>query len=211
MRVLAVPQVGDLLEDHREPRRERCPGELVEVGGDLGVVGGDGPERLGGELGAELCRNHSELAQLGDHLGVVLGLRDGRDAGRVPGGRAEQRRPAHVDQLDCLVDPDVAPADFRGERLHVDDHEVDRADAVLGQLVELGLDVAPREDAGIDRGVERLDLPADERRDLRQVGDRRDLDALSGEVLPRAVGGIDLDVELTQLASEGGNSLSVGD
>ena len=55
VRVLAVAEVGDLLEDHREARREGRAGELVEVGRDLGVIGSDRTERLGGELGAELA------------------------------------------------------------------------------------------------------------------------------------------------------------
>ena len=141
----------------------------------------------------------------------MLRLGDGRDARRVPGGSSQQRRPAHVDQLDRLVDPEVPPADLRGEWLHVDDDEVDRPDALLSQLVELTLDVAPGEDPCIDRGVEGLHLPADERRDLGQVGDRRHLDALAGEVLARPVGGVDLDTELTQLAGERRDPCTVGD
>ena len=50
VRVLAVAQVVDLLEDEREMARERVARDLVEVGGDLGVIGGDRAERLGGEL-----------------------------------------------------------------------------------------------------------------------------------------------------------------
>ena len=151
------------------------------------------------------------LAQFGDDLGVVLRLGDGCDAGRVSGGSPEQRGAAHVDQLDRLVDPDVPPADLRGERLHVDDHEVDRADALLTQLVQLALDVAPGEDPGIDRRVEGLHLPADERGDLGQVGDPRHLDALACEVFARPVGGVDLNVQLTQLAGERRDSFTVGD
>ena len=53
VRVLAVAQVVDLLEDERQARRERVAGDLVEVGGDLGVVGGDRAERLGREPGPQ--------------------------------------------------------------------------------------------------------------------------------------------------------------
>ena len=63
------------------------------------------------------------------------------------------------------------------------------------QLRELGGDVAPGEDAGVDRVVEGLDLAADVGLALGQVGDRGDLDAVRGEVLARAVGREDLDVE----------------
>ena len=105
----------------------------------------------------------------------------------------------------------MPPADLRGKRLHVDDHEVDRADALLIQLVELALDVAPGENPGIDSRVEGLHLPADERGDMGQVGDRRNLDALAGEVLARPVGGVDLDIQLTQLAGERRDPFTVGD
>ena len=53
VRVLAVAQVVDLLEDEREVAREGVARDLVEVGGDLGVIGGDRAERLGGELGPQ--------------------------------------------------------------------------------------------------------------------------------------------------------------
>ena len=102
------------------------------------MVGGDRAERLGGEPRAGLGADHAELAELGDDAVVVRRVGRGRDAGRVPGGRPEQRRAADVDHLDGLVDPDELDPDRRGERLDVDDDEVDQADALgleLGQLL----------------------------------------------------------------------------
>ncbi len=113
VRVLAVAQVVDLLEDEREAGREHVPRDLVEVGRDLRVVGGDRAERLGRELRAELRRDEAVLAQLGDEAGVVVGARDRGDAGGVPGRRAEERRPADVDHLDRLVDADEPGTDRR--------------------------------------------------------------------------------------------------
>ena len=107
--------------------------------------------------------------------------------------------------------PDGLRTDLGRERLDVDDDDVDRADAVLGQLGELGRDVAPGEDAGVDRWVERLDLPADERRDRRQVGDRPDLDPIGGEMLAGAVGGEHLDAQTGQVAGEGRHTVAVRD
>ena len=52
----------------------------------------------------------------------------------------------------------------------VDDHDVDETDAVLGQALEVGGHVPAGEDAGVDLGVERLDLAADDRR---RSGQRR--------------------------------------
>ena len=59
--------------------------------------------------------------------------------------------------------------------------------------------------------MERLDLAADERRNLRQLGDRGDLDAIACEVLTRAVGGVDLDAERDEIAGQPRDALAVGD
>ncbi len=79
------------------------------------------------------------------------------------------------------------------------------------ELGHLGRDVAAGQDPGIDRVVEGLDLAADRRLPLGQVRDRRDVDAFAGEVLPRAVGREDLDVEGEQVAREGGDPIAVRD
>ena len=62
VRVLAVAQVVDLLEDDRQPARERVARDLVEVGRDLRVVGGDRAERLGRQPGPRL-RAHQRRAR----------------------------------------------------------------------------------------------------------------------------------------------------
>ena len=61
--VLAVAEVLHLLEDEGEARREEGAAHLIQVGGDLGVVGRDRPERLGTQLLAELGRDDTALAQ----------------------------------------------------------------------------------------------------------------------------------------------------
>ena len=105
----------------------------------------------------------------------------------------------------------MAAADLGRERLDVHDDEVEQADAVLGQLLELARDVAAGEDPGVDRRVERPHLPADERRDRGQVGDRGGLDPVRGEMLTGAVGGIQLDAELLEVPRESRDPLAVGD
>ena len=211
MGVLAVAEVVDLLEDDGEPVREGRVRDLVQVGGDLRVVRGDDPERVGGELRPEL-RAHGVVApELGDELRVVLRAADGRDPGAVAGGRAEERRPADVDHLDRLVEADELGADRRGERGDVDDDDVDRPDALARQLGHLGLDVAPGEDARVDRRVEGLDLAADQGRHPGQVRDGADVDAVGGEVVAGAVGGEDLDLEGQQVPGQSRDPLAVGD
>ena len=210
VRVLAVAQVVDLLEDEGEVPRERVAGDLVEIGRDLRVVGGDRAERLGCQLCPGLRADEPELAQLGGDLRVVGRIGDGRDPGRIARRGTEQRRPADVDHLDRLVEPDELHADRRGERLDVDDDEVDQPDPLRPQLLELGGHVATGEDPGVDRVVEGLDLAADVRLALRQLRDGGDIDALGREVVARAVGRIDLDPDVEQVAREGGDPISVG-
>ena len=211
VRVLAVAEVADLLEDEGQPAREGVARDLVEVGGDLRVIGRDHAERLGREPGPRLRADPAELAQLVDDARVVARVGGGGDTGRVARGGAEERRSADVDHLDRLVDPDQGGADGRRERLDVDDDEVDEPDALGLELGELGRDVAAREDAGVDRVVEGLDLATDARPALGQLGDGRDLDALGSEVLTGAVGGVDLHVVLEQCPSERSDAIPVRD
>jgi hypothetical protein len=138
VRVLPVAQVVDLLEDQRQVAREGVPRDLVQVGRDLGVVGGDRAERLGGELGPQLRAHDAELPELRGHLLVVARIGDRGDPRRVAGGRAEEGGPGDVDHLDRLVEPDELDPDGRRERLDVDDDEVDQPDPLAPQLLDLG-------------------------------------------------------------------------
>ena len=127
-------------------------------------------------------------------------------ARRVAGGGAEQGRPRDVDHLDRLVDADLAAPDLGRERLDVDDDEVDQPDAVLHELLELLR--ARRGGRGCRRRsrVEGPDLAADERRDRGEVGDRRGLDAVGGEMLARAVRGEELVAQRLELTRERGDA-----
>ena len=107
--------------------------------------------------------------------------------------------------------PDQPRPDLRGERLHVDDDDVDEADPLGLELGQLVGHVAPGEDAGVHGRVERLDLSADERRNLGQVRHAADLDPLAGEVLARAVGRDDIHVEAAQVPRKFGDTVAVRD
>ena len=70
----------------------------------------------------------SDLAvgtDLAEHGVVVRRVDDDGDAVVVLGRRPDHRRPADVDQLDTRIG---------GERVEVDDDEVDRFDPVLGEI-----------------------------------------------------------------------------
>ena len=73
------------------------------------------------------------------------------------------------------------------------------------------VDVAARQDPRVDRVMEGLDLAADRRLAVGQVGDRGDVDALAGEELARAVGREHLHVEGWQVAGERRDTLPVRD
>ena len=177
---------------------------------DLGVVGGDDPECLGGELRPQLGAHGVMPLQLADELAVVLRAADGGDTGCVAGGRPKQRRPTDVDHLDRLVDPDELCPHRGGERRDVDDDDVDGSDPRGRQLLHLLVHVAAGEDAGIDRRVERLDLAPDQRLDAGEVRDGADLDPVRGEMIPRPVGCIDLDVEGEEVPGKGRDPVAVG-
>ena len=76
VRVLAVRQVGDLLERGHERLREGLA--LAEPAGDRRLVGGGRGEGLGGELAARLERQLAVLAQLVEHEPVPVGPRHRR-------------------------------------------------------------------------------------------------------------------------------------
>ena len=175
------------------------------------MVGRDHAEGLRGQARPRLGGHQPVLAELADDAPVLGRIGRGRDARRVAGGRPEERRTADVDHLDRLVDADQLDPDRRCERLHVDDDDVDRDDALRLELLHLAGHVAAGQDPGVDRVVEGLDLAADRGLAVGQVGDRRDLDAVAGEVLARAIGRIDLDIEGTQFARQRGDPIAVGD
>ncbi len=107
--------------------------------------------------------------------------------------------------------PTQAGAHLGRERLDVDDDEIDQADPLRLELRELIGDVAPGEDPRVDGRVEGLDLAADERRDLGQVGHAPDRDAFAREVLAGTVGRDDIDLELAQVPRQRSDALAVRD
>jgi hypothetical protein len=175
------------------------------------VVRRDGPERIGGELGAELGAHVAQFPEFLDDGRIVLRTGDRGHAGRVSRRRAQQGGATDLDQLDGLLDADDAAAHLDAERLDVDGDQVDRGDALVGQLGHLIGTVPARENPGVHRRMERLDLAPQELGDVGQFRYRVDLDAVRGQVLAGAVRREDLDVELLEIAGKAGNSFPVGD
>ena len=200
VRVLAVGEVGDLLEREREQLGEALA--AVEPAGDRRLVGRGRRERLGGELAAGVGRDLAVRLQLVEHEAVLVGARHRHDVGEVLGRAAQHRGPADVDHLDGLL---LGRAEGRGdvgERVEVDADEVERLDPVLGERRQVLLVVAAGEDPGVDARVERLDAPAEH---LRRLGQRLDVAHLQAELLEegrRAAARDQLDAELVEAERE---------
>ncbi len=200
LRVLPVGQVALLAQDDAQLLGEARSADVVEVGRDLALVGGQDPEGLGRQALAHLGRDGSVLADLIDEHRVVSRVAHGGHAPEVPRGRSEQREAADIDHLDRLVDGHHPTAHLGRERPDADDHDVDRPDAVSDQALEILGHVSTRQDASVDLRVVGLDLIADQAVRIGQPGDSRDLHPGLGQLRPCAVSGIDLDPLVEQLA-----------
>ena len=72
-----------------------------------------------------------------EHVGVAVRRGDDRDRGVVLGRGADHRRAADVDLLDALVGARAGRHGLR-ERVEVGDHQVERLDAEVGELLRRG-------------------------------------------------------------------------
>src|SRR5207253_5601818 len=94
------------------------------------------------------------------------------------------------------------PAGDRGERIEVDADEVERLDVLVVERVHVLGDVAAREDAGVDPGVERLHAACEHLRSRRHLLHARDGDAVLLQLRRGASGGDDLPAEVDEPAGE---------
>ena len=212
VRVLAVAQVGLLLDHHRQAGREDGARGGVQVARDLRVVGRRQREGLGRQLLARLRAHAAQRLDVAQDRCVLGRAGDRRHAGEVLRRRPQQRHAADVDLLQRLVEAGVRLAHRLREGVEVDDHEVDLLDAVLGQLGEVVGLVATGEEPGEDLRVERLDPAAEDLVRLGQVADGPDaVDARIGEVGAGAVGGEGLDAGIGQAAGKLDDAFAVTD
>ena len=200
VRVLAVDEPGHLLEARDQELWERIPVE--EPARDRGLVGGRDGECLRGECAPGLERDLPGLPQLGQDRPVALRVADRRDVSEVLRRGAENRRTADVDHLDRVLFLHTVSRDDLCERVEVDDDEVERANVVLVERSEVVRMVAPREDRGVDPGVQSLHAPAEELRDLGQVLDPRHVEAVLGQVVGSPAAGDDVDAEPGEATGE---------
>ena len=106
---------------------------------------------------------------------IVLGVDDNADVLPVFGRRAQHGRTADVDIFNGLFKRDVRPQDGFLKGVQVDGHNVNGHDAQLAELLHVLRLVAHGENAGVYRGVQRLDAAVEtfrEPRDVRHLGAR---------------------------------------
>jgi hypothetical protein len=134
----------------------------VEPVRDLGVVGRDRHERVARQPATGGGRHRPLGGDLGEHRFVVDRVHDDSDVRVVLRCCAHHRRAADVDQLDARA---------ARERIQVHHHEVDRLDAVLGQVGDvLGLGRVGEQSA-VHLRVQRHHAVIEDRRHTREVGD----------------------------------------
>ena len=199
VRVLAVAQVLELGDLHRQLRREGLL--ALEPLRDLRVVGSGVGERLRGEGRAGAQRRAAVLGELVEQGVVVARGGDDRDGGVVLGRRADHGRATDVDHLHDLG---VIRAGRHGvgERVEVADDEVDRRDVELVELVEVVLLGPVGEDPGVDLRVQRLDPAVEALREAGDVLDPGHRHAAVGDALGGRPGRDDLDALLVQTGGE---------
>ena len=128
-------------------------------------------ERLAHQLEPELERRAAGAVQLFDHPRVVRGIDDDEDVAEVLGGRPDEAGTADVDLLDEVVERRIGIGGGLGEGVEIDDHQVDRANALGGNRREVVGAVAAGQDAGVDRRMEGLDPAVHHLRKAGDVGD----------------------------------------
>ena len=192
VRILAVGEVVGPVE-HRHDRL----GEQHLAGKpacDRAVVGRGRRERARCELPPGLERHIALPEPVQDAL-VVVRAADGDHVGMVLRRGAQERRAADVDLLDHLVPGDVEAGHGLLERIEVHADEIDRLNAVGGEIGDVLGNVAPGEDAAVDGRVQRDHPVAEHFGEARHVLEGGDGDALVREQLGRAAAREQLEVE----------------
>ena len=134
MRVFAVAQILLFVEVQRQLIGEVLIGiilPLLQVAGDHGVVARRVRERLGRQTRARVDRGVPGSVDLRQHAGIVGRVDQHGDVGVVLGRGAQHGRAADVDVLDRLGIAAIGPRDGGGERIEIDDQQIDGIDAVL--------------------------------------------------------------------------------
>src|SRR5207244_5576275 len=174
------------------------------------VVAGDVLEGLSREAAPVISRGIL-LAQALYGLFVIRRLDEDENVREVFGGGAQHGWTADIDVLERGFEWHFGFRDSLAKGVKVYGDEVDRREALTGQLIEvLGL-VAAGEQPRVNSGMERLDAPVEDLGEAGEVGDGAGGYAGLGEVLKGTAGRDDLEAESDKPAGKiGGAGLIVG-
>ena len=210
VRVLPVAEPEGALGVDPEPERPRLRGRGrrhrrlrgPQIARDRRVVLGRAPERVLGEAIARGVGERAAPPKLVEHAGVLGRVGHDADARVVLRRGADHRGTTDVDLLDRLVERDPGPRHRRLEGVERDDDEIDRRDPVLVERFEVTGDVPPRQNAGVDHRVKRLDTAVEHLGEPGDVGDVAHGDSVVPQELRGAAGRDDLDPQSTEGAGE---------
>ncbi len=215
MRVLAVAHdLGALVLEGQGAREVGALGidPAAQPVGDGGVVGRGALVNLEGQAEVGFARH---VAGVGVHLvedhGVVSRVDHHGHRLVVLGRAAQHGRPADIDIFDGILEGAVGVGDRRLEGVEVDHHHVDRRDAVLRHLGDMGRIVAQAEQAAVDLRVQGLDPAVEHFRIAGVLGDIFHLEPGLAHHAGGAAGGEDFDAEVAQVLGEIDDAGFVGD
>ena len=159
-------------------------------------------ERFLHQLEAEPEIRTARPAERIEHLRVVGGIDDDEHVAEVLGRGADEARAADVDLLHQGVEGRVGILRRRGERIQVDDHEIDRGDAVAGDGRQVIRPGPPGQDAGVDGWMQGLDPPVHHLGKPGDIGDAHDRQPGGRERRGGAPGRHQLDAEIGETAAQ---------
>src|SRR5262245_38752749 len=210
MRVLPVSQIPNLVEGQIDPideldgRAEVAPirargsfhaavahVRLQKRRRDRRVVFGGVRERLQHQREAE--REIGRAVERGQQPRVVDRIDDDEDVAKILRGRPYERGPANVDLFDQRLEQCRRIRGGFAKRVQVDGDDVDQADAVARERLEMVGAIAPREDAAVQRRVQRLHPAVHHFREAGDVGDVRHRETGIGQRPRRTAGGHQLE------------------
>ena len=183
---------GNRLFDGRR-LRPMLRGPLV----DGGVVGGRMGERLSCEPATLIKGEALAVLDAGGDECIIVRIGDDGDGGAVLGCATHHGRTADIDLFDGggFVS---SGADRVGERIQIDDHQIERLDA---KLLELGGMVGVGhvgEDTGMDMRVKGLDAAIKAFRETSDFGDLGHFDTQLSQTLRGGTGGNHLGARLDE-------------
>ena len=133
----------------------------AQVAGNVGVVDGAVLEGSGGQAPTRVRTYSVATSKLFEDANVVVRIAHGQDVEEVLGRRAQQRVSADVDVFQSHRQPRAGLLCNFQKGVEIGSYEINRLQAVLGELFEVARIVAQRQDPGVYRRVKRFDSPAE--------------------------------------------------